>query len=93
MRYIIFILILIPTIAMAKSAPDNYNGSGMSKGAYLKVQSARGKAFGLSKPAPKKKSSKPKKKSENKKYKGPSKSLIRKTENNLESERWVGTVG
>ena len=36
---------------MAKSAADNYKGSGLSKGGYQKAQSLRGKAF----PTPKKK--------------------------------------
>ena len=42
---------------MAKSAADNYKGSGLSKGGYQKAQSLRGKAF----PTPKKKAA-PKKK-------------------------------
>lgn len=39
---------------MAKSKADNYNGSGMSKGAYAKFSAAKTQAFGLKKKAPKK---------------------------------------
>ena len=37
-----------------KSKPDNYNGSGMSKGQYQKFSTAKTQAFGLKKKAPKK---------------------------------------
>jgi hypothetical protein len=78
MRYLIFIICLIPTIAMAnKWKPDNYMNSGKSKGAYLKAAphlDVQTKAL--------KKSSSKKKTSQN-----------LKTENNLESEKFGGPVG